>query len=94
MEFIPVAPVIAPSVETLSVLEVNANVPVEFPIETFPVFAVAKFKAPVVPGLIVRALAAAEVISVPIVPLKINPLVRVPEVLVTSMPFVVVPAEF
>jgi len=39
-------------------------------------------------------LVSVEVMSVPMVPLKTKPLVRVPEVLVISMPLVVVPAEF
>src|ERR1700682_2813709 len=44
--------------------------------------------------MVMVLLVSVEVMSVPIVPLKTKPLVRVPEVLVTSMPLVVVPAEF
>lgn len=44
--------------------------------------------------MVIALLVSVEVMSVPIVPLKTKPLVRVPLVLVTSMPLVVVPAEF
>ena len=62
-----------------------------------------KFKAPVAPAfkarlpeplavMVMVLLVSVEVMSVPMVPLKTNPLVKVPAVLVMLMPLVVVPA--
>ncbi len=62
------------------------------PMLMLPVVPESRFRVPVVPVYIVKFLAAAVVISVPIVPLKIMPLVAVPAVLVRFIKLVVVPA--
>lgn len=62
---------------------------------TAPVDPPFKVTAPVpLAVMVIALLASVEVMSVPMVPLKTKPLVKVPEVLVISMPLVVVPAEF
>lgn len=90
-------PVKAPPVETLSPpeAEINWNVPVVLPIVVAPVLVVARLRTPVPLGAMPRArLVVPVVMSVPMVPVKVRPLVRVPEVLVMLIPLVVVPAEF
>ena len=90
-------PVRAPAVETFKppVAEINWKVPVVLPMTVAPVLVVARLRIPVPLGAILKArLVVPVVISVPIVPLKVRPLVNVPAVLVMLIPLVVVPAEF
>ena len=88
-------PVKPPVVETFKPpeAEINWKVPVVLPMVTAPVLVVAKLRAPVPLGAMARArLVVPVVMSVPMVPEKLRPLVRVPAVRVTLMPVVRVPA--
>ena len=68
------------------------DAPVTFPmVIVFALAPVPRFIAPVVPESILKALADAVVISVPIVPVNNMPLVAVPEVFVSASKLVVVP---
>jgi hypothetical protein len=88
-------PVRAPVVETFRppLALINWKVPVVLPMVTAPVLVVARLRAPVPLGSMARArLVVPVVMSVPMVPEKLRPLVKVPAVRVTLMPVVRVPA--
>jgi hypothetical protein len=90
-------PVRAPAVETFRppLALINWKVPVVLPMVTAPVLVVARLRTPVPLGAMDKArLVVPVVMSVPMVPEKLRPLVKVPVVLVTLIPVVVVPAEF
>ena len=71
MVSIEATPVKAPPVVTFNPpLEVKAKVPVELPMATLPVLVVARFKVPVVPGVMLRAVAVPEVTE----PVPANPI--------------------